>query len=858
MDKQQSLKKTLLNNYLIMSIMPFVVGLSISLFYLSNFFNKDIEDDQTMLINLAKEEAQRIITEPGKILDVIDDVYNDNLLSQHITGYIDSILQHNDLFEIILIINNEGKIVVAPTLDQDIVGFDMSFQDFYLERASYDETYWSKVFISSESSNPTLAYVIKGQGNYSIVAYYSLFELQKVINNLELDNQGIIAIVDSEGQYIAHSDHNNVAYGSYDEHFDTYDLSEAQVLDYEGTRYITRTQKLDDLNFYISVRTPYYNHYINILRIIITGIIIIITVTIIIAYLSNAQSTSILKPMTHLIEEMDKIATGKYGEIIELDSFEEINLLTKYFNNMSLMIKDNFEYLSDSRAELESLNQDLLLQNDEIARSEIEIATILGNLYSGIMLLSPNLEILRMNSAIYRLLNIPISKSSYHVDAIEFFKDIDDVCRKTSIDMVRFSKKKLTSIINKEDRLIEQSIIPLVNRKEEITGIIISFKDITEQKNLEIQLNRSMKLEAIGRLAGGIAHDFNNILQIIIGYSELVDIQLDQVEGSAKLKYQIGLMSDSARKAEKLVKKLMLFSKMDTTTPGRLNINDSVKEIRNMLSGIIGDDIIFTIELEDNLPFIYADQTQIDQTLMNLCVNAKDALPEGGAITIRTYSENKKHKGYICIEIEDNGTGMPKHIQDKIFDPFFTTKDIGKGTGLGLATVLGIVEKNHGFVELESQENIGTMFRLYFPALQNNEIIEPQEDITYKPMALGAYTILLAEDDPSVREIAREIIVGSGARVIEAIDGVDAINQFYKYKDEIDIVIFDVLLPNINGVEAYETIKNISPYIKVIFTTGYSNELLNNGYNLDLNGKVLQKPYQKNTLLAALYEIAQL
>jgi len=859
MEKQQSLKKTLLNNFLLISILPFVIGLSISLFFLSNYLNKDIEEKQTLIINLATEESERIITEPGKILDVVDDIYyGSDFQDEQTINYIDNVLVHNPLFETVLIIDGDGKVILAPSKESDILGFDLSFQDFFTERETYDRAYWSKVFISSESSNPTIAYVIKGQGDYSIVAYYSLLEIQKLISSLELSSQGIITMVDSKGQYIAHTDYDYVAYRSYDEHFEDYNLDDSIILNYNGVRYITRMQKLHNLDFYISVRTPYYAYYINILKLIITGIAFIIIVSIIIAYLSNAQTKLILRPVTNLIDEMDKIAGGKYGEIIESNSYEEINLLTRYFNNMSTMIKENFEYLSDSRSELEALNQDLLMQNDEIARSEIEIATILGNLYSGIMLVSPSLEILRMNQAIYRLLDIPTNRSSYRINAVEFFEDIEDVCRKNSIDMVRFSKKKLTTTISRNEKLIEQIIIPLINKKEDITGIIITFKDITEQKNLEMQLNRSLKLEAIGRLAGGIAHDFNNILQIIIGYSELVDLQLDKVEGSKKLKYQIGLMNDSARKAEKLIKKLMLFSKMDTSTPGKLNINDSVEEINSMLSGIIGDDVTIIMELDRQVPYIYADQTQIDQTLMNLCVNAKDAMPEGGIITIRTYSEIKNHKEYVCFEVTDNGTGIPKHIQDKIFDPFFTTKDIGKGTGLGLATVLGIVEKNHGFVELDSVENIGTTFRLYFPSSPNIEVVVPEEETYTDKITLGAYTILLAEDDPGIRELTREIITEAGAYVIEASNGEDAVNKFYDHKDEIDIVIFDVLMLNVNVTEVLDTIRRISPDIKIIFTTGYSNELLSSEYNLAVNDKVLQKPYKKTTLLAVLYEVAQL
>lgn len=852
--KRSSLKRTLLSNFLLISILPFLVVLAVALIYFSGYLNDDVKDDQLGMLNILSIEAEKIIKEPIVILAEMDDMYQYTIESdQQMTAYIDTVLSHYTLFESIKVIDENGTVVIAPSDEQGTLGFDLSNQEYY--QGETDDIYWSKVFTSTKTSNPTIAVVKKGHGDYSLLAYYSLYELQKLISQVEVADNNIYAIVDSNGQYIAHTNYNFVAERNYDKHFSPEVLMDEQVIDYEGTRYIVRRDKLEGLDFYLSIRTPYYSHYVNIINLMLFGLSVIVVISIVIGYLSNYQAKALLKPITDLTEEINKIASGKYGEVIEPASFEEINKLIEYFNNMSQTIQENFLLLSDSRAELESLNQDLLVQNDEIAKSEIEIATILGNLYSGIILLSPELEILRVNQAVYRLLKIPSNRSSYHVNVMEFFEGVPEVCSKHSIDMVRFSKKKITSLVDVDDKLIEQTIMPLVNKRDNITGLIVSFKDITEQKNLEAQLNRSMKLEAIGRLSGGIAHDFNNILQIIIGYGELVELQLSKMTGTEKLVSQMNLLTDSAKKAEKLIKKLMVFSKMDTAIPGRLDVNKTVQEIETMLSGIIGDDIVLMTKLSPDLLSIYADQTQIEQTVMNLCVNAKDAMANGGDITIRTYNHERSHKKYVCIEIQDTGTGIPKHIQDKIFDPFFTTKDVGKGTGLGLATVLGIVEKNHGFVELDSEEYMGSTFRLYFPATINEQAKIITEEEGESTVSLSSYTVLLAEDDPSVRAIAKETITSVGGKVIEATDGQDAFNKFMANKDDIDILIFDVLMPKMNGVETYDAIKNTDPDIKVIFTTGYSNELLSNEYNLSVNGKILQKPYKRNALLTTLYEV---
>jgi CheY-like chemotaxis protein len=362
-------------------------------------------------------------------------------------------------------------------------------------------------------------------------------------------------------------------------------------------------------------------------------------------------------------------------------------------------------------------------------------------------------------------------------------------------------------------------------------------------------------MEAIGRLTGGIAHDFNNILQVIIGYSELLMVQLEQLNLSESMNAKMHSIYEAAIKAEQLIKKLMTFSKIDQISPKNLNINTTVRELGSMLSRIIGDDIILSFRLEDYLPEIYADPTQIEQIIMNLCINAKHAMPNGGSIDIHTYSVEKNSVTYVVLEVADNGTGIPDSIREKIYDPFFTTKEIGKGTGLGLAIVLGIVEKHHGFIELNSQEGEGTTFAIYIPSSDMRTLIQTRPTVVYDDSKLNGLKVILAEDDDSVRNIAAAVLRNKGVELIEAVDGMDAIKQYMNHHGDIDLLILDVIMPGINGTEVYERIKKLHPKIKVIFTSGYSNDFLGEDYNLSLKGRILQKPYKNEDLIITILEV---
>ncbi|MCX8109676.1 MAG: PAS domain-containing protein, partial [Syntrophorhabdaceae bacterium] len=361
-------------------------------------------------------------------------------------------------------------------------------------------------------------------------------------------------------------------------------------------------------------------------------------------------------------------------------------------------------------------------------------------------------------------------------------------------------------------------------------GHLLTCEDITERLNLESQLRQAQKTEAIGTLAGGIAHDFNNILTALMGYAALIKIRLKSAD---PLMTYVDQILTASQKAADLIKNLLMFSRKQPLNLTYIDVNKTIKSTEKLLKRLLTEDIELNTKLTDENTIIIADQSHIDQILFNLATNARDAMPNGGRLTIETEIINLNNTNieqygfgepgrYVLIRVTDTGMGIDKNILDKIFDPFFTTKEIGKGTGLGLATVYGIVKQHNGYINVESTLNIGTTFYIYLPAISSE-----LDHITTEHVSIpsGNETILVAEDNEDVRNFLKEALIKYGYKVIEAQDGDDAINKFATHRD-IDLVILDTVMPKKNGLEAFKEINKLDPDIKVIFMSGYSKDIV--------------------------------
>jgi two-component system, cell cycle sensor histidine kinase and response regulator CckA len=398
--------------------------------------------------------------------------------------------------------------------------------------------------------------------------------------------------------------------------------------------------------------------------------------------------------------------------------------------------------------------------------------------------------------------------------------------------------------------------VRVVREAGEIVGYEGSLEDISQRKLLEEQFRQSQKMEAVGRLAGGVAHDFNNAIGVITGYSELLQLRLPSGDPLHRYADEI---AKAGQRAASLTRQLLAFSRKQVIQPEALDLNLIVGEMDKMLGRLIGEDIQITLSREPYPAPIKADPGQIEQILMNLAVNARDAMPQGGKLFIQTsnvdldetYSRQHayvKPGRYIMLSCSDTGCGMDKPTQAKVFEPFFTTKDQGKGTGLGLSTVYGIVKQNGGYIWVYSEPGKGATFRIYFPRAEGIEH-RSEEPATPLPPPGGSATVLLVEDEDPLRQLARTCLETGGYKVLSVPDGKAALELLDTSPEPIDLLLTDVIMPGMSGRQLADLVCKLRPGIKVLFMSGYTNDLIAQYGVLDPGTLLLEKPFTLYSLL---------
>ncbi|MBA4372405.1 MAG: hypothetical protein C0402_06035 [Thermodesulfovibrio sp.] len=383
-----------------------------------------------------------------------------------------------------------------------------------------------------------------------------------------------------------------------------------------------------------------------------------------------------------------------------------------------------------------------------------------------------------------------------------------------------------------------------------IRGII---RDITEHRKLEDQLRQAQRMESIGTLAGGVAHDFNNILSAIMGYGHLT---LMKMAADDPHRRNIEQMLEASDRAAHLTKDLLLFSRKQAIDRKPVDLNQLIMKVENFVMRVIGEDIACKLTLSGDKLTILADLHQIEQVLMNLAANARDAMITGGALTVETeqimlddtFQGIAKPGAYAMITVSDTGKGMRRETSEHIFEPFYTTKEVGKGTGLGLAVVYGIIKQHEGHITVYSEPGIGTTFKIYLPLIASREGGEKTPAAAVNPVG-GTETILLAEDNESVRNLTESVLKEFGYTVIIAVDGDDAVSKFIENKDRVQLLFSDLIMPKKSGKEVYDHIRQLRPDIKVIFASGYSPDIIRDKTAIGSGVVIINKPIAPMDLL---------
>ena len=419
---------------------------------------------------------------------------------------------------------------------------------------------------------------------------------------------------------------------------------------------------------------------------------------------------------------------------------------------------------------------------------------------------------------------------------------------------------------NGELYYVEESICPIRDADGRITHFISNGRDLTERMRLEAQLMQAQKMDAVGRLAGGVAHDFNNLLTIITSYSELA---LDEIGQEAPVAAKIQEILLAARRAADLTRQLLGFSRKQPRALRVVDLNQVLTTIAKTLHRLIGEDIDFSFQPGWGMGQVRVDPVQIEQILMNLASNARDAMPEGGRLRIETSNvvlddQFTHHKEvaippgrYALITVIDSGEGIPPEHLPHIFEPFYTTKPTGEGTGLGLATVYGIVKQNRGFIWAYSEPGMGTTFKIYLPCISGQSSHSELLDSVETKAESGSETILLAEDEPAVRHAAAEFLRLQGYTVLEAKDGAEALAAVRSQPSRIHLLVTDVVMPNMSGGQLFKEVLRLSPETNVLFVSGYAGRTLLDHKVVDLETNILQKPFTLKHLSARIRRVLE-
>ncbi len=418
------------------------------------------------------------------------------------------------------------------------------------------------------------------------------------------------------------------------------------------------------------------------------------------------------------------------------------------------------------------------------------------------------------------------------------------------------------------DYLLAEMMITPQMENGKIVGVLGIARDVTARKSLENQFIQVQKMESLGTLAGGVAHDFNNILGIILGQASV----LERCEGDHEMTAEsIDSIAKAVQRGAALVRQILTFARKSEVVLGPVNVNGMIRELATMLQETFPKTVELNLKLDEAVPVITMDQAQLHQALLNLCVNARDAINDlapytsaHGLLTIRTEvvsrSQLKGHADatasrYVCITVADSGIGMDRYTKEKIFEPFFTTKEPGKGTGWGLAVVYGVVKAHRGFIDVESRINVGTTFRLYLPAPEESAGKADAAEAGATSVRGGTETILLVEDEDSLRHLMKSVLEEGGYRALTAKDGIEAVRLFTQHKDEIALVFTDLGLPRMNGATAFMTLKEIKPNIKAVFASGYLDLESRSDLTRAEAKAFIEKPYNPNEVLRMIRDV---
>ena len=596
----------------------------------------------------------------------------------------------------------------------------------------------------------------------------------------------------------------------------------------------------------------------------------------------------VTRPLVELTRAAEGLARGDYARRVTSDRKDELGQLVSTFNRMADHVQSANMELSAQAAELEhryheaqDLAHELEMSNQELsdaageaerahrdrALAESLLEEVLAQAPFGIAVLDSSLRYVRVNAALATMNGVPADEHAGKrpADVVPEFGAVAEshLRRVLATGETLADERPSSAAADGSRQYWLANYFPVRDTNGAVTGAGIIVLDTTSHHDLEAQLLQAQKMEAVGRLAGGVAHDFNNLLTVISSYSEMA---LQTLPPEDPLYADMKEIRSSADRASRLTRQLLAFSRKQVMQPQTLDLNRVATEMERMLRRLIGEDVKLVLDLNRNIGEVRADPGQIEQVLMNLVLNARDAMPDGGRLVIGTSNETVREEitleaqrvppgEYVALCVSDTGTGMSDGTMAHLFEPFFTTKETGQGTGLGLSTVYGIIKQSGGEILVRSQEGAGSTFTVYLPRLVRGTGGPASPEACLAEAGGGTETILLVEDDAALRNLARRILTDAGYKVVEARTSTTAIELGTSYPGAIDLVLTDVVMPQVDGRAVGERLTALRPGIRVLFMSGYTDDMVMKRGIRSQQTDFLQKPFTPEQLVRRIREV---
>lgn len=839
---------------------PFIFSAMLGWFWLRPQMIADTEEHHRQLAVAIATRAEEYLVTSSQEITRTSTVFSKKLVSSRETQeYLDTVLASSMNLTSLTFTDAKGRITAIAfpkeraSLRQEMIGIDLSLANPVRQVRTSGRPTWSDAYLSPVGGGVAVAYATPvGEG--VALGEISLAHLSSFLRGVATEGKQSIFIIDRRGQVIADQE------GQYTAR--QYNLTNLEIVreglasgkpltrsfTFDGTKVVGCLVQAPLLGWNILVASPVdlaYRSALTTAGIFGTALCMALLLA---SGLALLMSQSLVKRFEKFVSQARRIESGEMAGEWSTAPIKEFNLLGEALQSMANTLHQRER----------SLNEQLYFLQQLL--DSIPIPVYYKNtdgLYLG------------CNAAFEAFIGLPrrdiVGKTVYDVapkERADKHHEADSALL-SHPGVQTYEARGMFKDGNCHDVIFNKATF--VDANDGVAGIVGAMMDITSLRNAEearkilvTQLHQAQKMEAVGQLAGGIAHDFNNILTAIIGYAEIISIR---IEKDSSLRHFIEQILASADRAAELTNSLLAFSRKQVLHVKPVDLNGVVLDFKKMLGRLLPEDIDFrTTVVEEDL-IVMADKGQIEQILMNLVTNAKDAMPKGGSLIIEVspivMGERFVHAhgfgepgNYACISVTDSGHGMDEEITKRIFEPFFTTKEVGKGTGLGLAMIYGIIQEHNGCISVCSETGRGTTLKIYLPLI-NEEIKEVTGALALEAPPGGTETILLAEDEVMVRELHKMILEGAGYTIIEAIDGEDALEKFKVRMADVDILVTDVVMPKIGGRVLYEEIRRIRSDIKVLFMSGYTEDIILAKGVLDDGFCYITKPVKSFDLLTS-------